>query len=112
MQYNTAASVVKSAIAVEKAVREADLILANHESNLNQAKTPQAYNFAYKAYENEFKIVRSFFQEAESGLAAIESKLHLLNGLPRITVEQQFKKIKKMVSKQLAKTKIPKMEVG
>lgn len=111
-QYITAKSVVNFAISVEKAVNEANRLFAQHEFDLKQAKTRQAYDFAYKAYENDFEAVRSNFQEAENHVILLESKLHLLSGLPKMTVKKCFKKIKKLVTAQLSKTKIPKREVG
>ena len=112
MQYITAGSVINSANAIEKAIYEANNTLAQHEFNLKQAQTNQAYNFAYKAYENDFELIRNQFQDVENHVILLESKLYLLSGLPKLTVTQRFKKIKKLISEQLYKTKISKKEVG
>ena len=111
MQYITAGNVINSAHAIENAIHEANSRLAQREFDLKQVKTNQAYNFAYKAYEVDFENIRCQFQEVENNVILLESKLHLLSGLPKITVKQQFKKIKKLVSLQLAKPKLQKREV-
>lgn len=111
MQYITAGNVINAANKIEGAIREANKTLAQEESDLTQTQTPQAYNFAYKAYETNFENIQSRFQDIEKQVIGLEAKLHLLNGIPKITVVQRFKKIKKLISEQLSKPKIPKREV-
>ncbi len=111
-QFITAGNVINAASKIEGAIREANKRLAQHESDLAQAQTPQAYNFAYQAYETDFEVIQRQLQEVSEQIIVLETKLHLLSGIPKITVVQRFKKIKKITSEQLSKPKILKKEVG
>lgn len=96
---------------MDKAIAESKSALAQHEYDLNRAKSQYAYNFAYKAYEETFEQVNHEFRDILEQVKLLEAKLYLLKGIAKMSAARLFKKIKKDVNEHLAVPKIPFKEV-
>ncbi|MCT6924104.1 hypothetical protein [Metasolibacillus sp.] len=102
----------KTSDILEKGFKEHASYLIQHEINLKNAKSQQAYDFAYKDYETYYEATREELERTEDLIKILESQQYLLSGILKKTAEKLLLKIKKSLEEQLAIHKIPREEVG